>query len=172
MRPHDIVVLLKILTLGKDWKVKELSDSLFISEPAIRKSLNRSATARLLSPDKKRVFKHALFEVIVYGLKYVFPVQPGARVKGIATSHSSPILKDYFIFEKKNQYVWPSESGQIEGYAVKPFYPKQPIAAHIDQLLYDRLALIDAIRVGRTRERNKAVELLKAMLIQECPVTG
>lgn len=167
MRPHDVVVLLKILSLEENWMNKDLADTLFISESEISESLNRSKIARLISNDKRRVYKVAFFEMIVHGLKYFFPVQVGARAVGITTGHSSPILKDHFIFEEKDQYVWATQYGQIEGYAIKPFYPNQPVAALHDQLLYDKLALIDAIRVGRTRERNKAVELLEHLFSKE-----
>jgi hypothetical protein len=161
MRPHDIVVLLKILSMEEGWMSKDLAASLFISGSEISESLNRSMIARLVSPDKKTVYKNALFDFLVYGLKYVFPAEVGAISAGVTTGHSSPILKDYFVFEESDQYVWPSTYGKTKGYALQPLYPNQPIAALNDQLLYDKLALVDAIRVGRTRERNKAAELLK-----------
>lgn len=167
MRPHDVVVLLKILSMEDGWMSKDLADSLFISESEISESLNRSKIARLLSVDKRMVHRNAFYELIVYGLKYVFPTQAGERSIGVTTAHSSPILKDYFVFDDSDQYVWPSPYGKTEGYAIKPFYPNQPLAALNDQLLYDKLALIDAIRAGRTRERIKAAELLKDIFNQD-----
>jgi len=161
MRPHDIVVLLKILSLEEDWKGRDLATTLFISESEISESLNRSKIARLLSTDKRKVHKLALYDFIVHGLKYVFPTQAGEKSIGITTAHSSPVLKDYFVFEESDQYVWPSPYGKTKGYAIQPLYPNQPLAALNDQLLYDKLALVDAIRAGRARERNKAAELLK-----------
>src|SRR5471030_1071946 len=92
MRPHDIVVLLKIIALKDAWMNKDLSAGLNISQSEISESLNRSAIAGLISPDKKKVFKNALLNFIEHGLPYVFPVEPGSIEKGIATAHSAPVL--------------------------------------------------------------------------------
>lgn len=159
MRPHDLVVLLKIISLDKQWLSKDLADSLHISNSEISESLNRSMIAKLISPNKRVVFKTALYNFIEHGLKYVFPAEPGPIVRGIPTAHSAPIMKDYFVAD--NQYVWPSAEGKVKGQAIAPLYPNQVYAALKDEPLYDKLALIDAIRVGKVREQKKALELLK-----------
>lgn len=43
---------------------------------------------------------------------------------------------------------------------ISPLYPNQVKAIQEDVNLYDMLALIDAIRIGRPREHAKAIELL------------
>src|ERR1700758_148412 len=96
MRPHDVVVLLKIIGMDEGWKSKDLSESLFISGSEISESLNRSMIARLISADKRTVYKNALYDFIIYGLKYVFPTEPGKVTNGLTTAHSAPILRDYF----------------------------------------------------------------------------
>jgi hypothetical protein len=159
MRPHDLVVLLKIISSGKDWLNKGLAGSLFISNSEISESLNRSMIAKLISPDKRVVFKTALYNFIEHGLKFVFPVEPGPIVRGVPTAHSAPVLKGSFIAE--DQYVWPSADGKVKGQAINPLYPNQAKAALSDERLYDMLALVDAIRVGKAREQKKALELLK-----------
>lgn len=54
MRPHDIVVLLKIATKGiNPWVMKDLSTELGISASEVSESLNLSAIAGLISKDKK-----------------------------------------------------------------------------------------------------------------------
>jgi len=47
--------------------------------------------------------------------------------------------------------------------ALEPLYRSVPqsITKHPDPLFYDMLVLIDAIRIGRARERNIAIKLLK-----------
>jgi len=165
MRPHDIAVLLKILSMEEGWLSKDLSASLFISGSEISESLNRSMIAKLLSPNKRTVYQNSLFDFIVNGLKYVFPVEPGGMTRGVATAHSAPVLKDFFVFD--DNYVWPCPQGNTKGFAIQPLYPNQPLAALADATLYDKLALLDAIRFGRTRERNKAVELLHNTLKSE-----
>ncbi len=158
MRPHDIVVLLKIISLDKNWLNKDLASSLFISNSEISESLNRSMIARLISPDKKKVFKKALLGFIANGLGYVFPAEPGLITRGVPTAHSAPILKD--LFSSNEVYVWSSPDGNAKGQMIAPLYPNQVKAIQQDQNLYDMLALIDAIRIGRPREHAKAIELL------------
>jgi hypothetical protein len=159
MRPHDLVVLLKIVSLEKDWLNKDLAHSLYISNSEISESLNRSMISKMISPDKRFVFKTTLYNFIEHGLKFVFPVVPGPIARGIPTAHSANILKDYFVSDI--HYVWPSAEGTVKGQAITPLYPNQVKAALYDEKLYDKLALVDAVRVGRVREQKKALELLK-----------
>jgi len=162
MRPHDVVVLLKIISLDSGWLNKDLSAGLNISPSEISESLNRSAIAGLISPDKKKVFKNALLKFIEYGLGYVFPAEPGAIERGIPTAHSAPVLKDAIISDEN--YVWPYANGKVRGQSIAPLYAKQVQAVLLDEKLYDMLALIDSIRVGKVREREKALALLKNYL--------
>ena len=159
MRPHDVVVLLKIISLEDNWLNKDLSGSLFISPSEISESLNRSMIARLISPDKKKVFKNALLKFIENGLSFVFPAEPGAVVRGIPTAHSAPILKNYIL--SNEIYVWPAPNGKAKGQAIAPLYPNQVQAVLQDEKLYHMLALTDSIRIGKVREIEKALELLK-----------
>ena len=58
MRPHDVVILLKIVAKGNaSWFNKDLANELYISQSEISESLNRSKIAGLISGDKKQVFK-------------------------------------------------------------------------------------------------------------------
>ena len=161
MRPHDIVVLLKIVSMDKGWLSKDVATGLRISASEISESLNRSKIAGLLSPDKKKVMKSAFLDFIQYGLCYVFPAEPGALGRGMPTGHSAPVLKDYFL--SAEPYVWPLRSGKVKGQSILPLYANQIAAAQDDSHLYDMLALIDAIRVGKVREVEKAMELLKEL---------
>lgn len=53
--------------------------------------------AGLLSPDKKKVMKNAMLKFIANGLRFVFPAELGAIVRGMATGHSAPVLKEFFL---------------------------------------------------------------------------
>ncbi|WP_304066995.1 hypothetical protein [Pedobacter glucosidilyticus] len=162
MRPHDVVVLLKIIALpGENWLKKDLSSGLFISPSEISESLNRSMIARLISPDKRKVQKNALLKFIENGIGFVFPVEIGAIVRGMPTAHSSPLLQELFV--SKTVYVWPDPQGKSKGKAVAPLYPNQVKAALEDQNLYQMLSLVDAIRIGKPRECEKALELLRQL---------
>lgn len=159
MRPQDVAILLKIIALNTpSWQLVELSKELFISVSEISESLNRSQLAGLVDHTKKKVYKQNLLEFLEHGVKYVFPQQPGALVRGIATAHSHSFMKKYF--ESEMNYVWPNVKGELIGQQIEPFYPKQVEAVKNDPTFYKLLALVDVIRVGRLREKKVAIEEL------------
>jgi hypothetical protein len=48
--------------------------------------------------------------------------------------------------------VWPSADGAVRGLTLEPLHKAAPKAARQDPVLYELLALIDALRDGRARE--------------------
>jgi predicted transcriptional regulator len=163
MRPQDIVILLKIITYGNNhWYIKDIANELFISQSEVSESLNRSVLAGLISGNKKRVMKSALFDFLICGLKYVYPVKPEAMLRGIKTSHSVLPLSREILSEEI--YVWPYAEGDTRGFAIEPLYSNVPKACLKDDKLYELLALVDAIRIGNKREFNLAVTELKQRL--------
>lgn len=166
MRPHDIVILLKIIAKGDEkWLNKDLAYELSISQSEISDSLNRSAMAGLIDYDKKRVSRTSFMEFIEYGLRYVFPVSPEGMVNGIYTAHSHPFMKQSFASDLA--YVWPSQRGTVRGLAVEPLYRETVNVIEKDALLYQLLALIDVIRLGKVRERQTALAELKKIILHE-----
>lgn len=165
MRPHDIVVLLKVITIkGDDWLIKDLANELYISQSEVSESLNRSLIAGLISNNRKRVIRSSLFDFLIYGLKYVYPVKPSSFVRGMRTAHSAPPLSDLILSE--DVYVWPCLDGDTKGFSIEPLYPNLPKACKADNNLYELLVLIDAIRIGNKREIKFALEELKIRLVQ------
>ena len=164
MRPQDIVVLLKILTIpDPGWQYRDLSSSLFISISEISESLHRSQIAGLIDESKRKVYRQALMEFIRYGLQYVFPEIPGTMVTGIPTAHSYAFYSKQFRSDMS--YVWPDDDGNTRGLSVYPLYKSVVKAVKQDELLYKLLASIDIIRVGRTRELKFAIEELKKTIL-------
>ena len=164
MRPQDVVILLKILTIDQpDWQYRDLAASLHISISEIAESLNRSQLAGLVDVSKKKVFRQSLMEFIQYGLHYVFPQVPGTMVTGIGTAHSHPFYIKKFISEIN--FVWPDQDGDMRGLAIQPLYKSVAKAVKKDEALYKLLASIDIIRVGKTRETKLAIEELKKYIL-------
>ncbi|MDR9398225.1 hypothetical protein [Salibacter sp.] len=163
MRPHDIVVLLKIASKrGGEWFMKDLAYELGISSSEISESLNRSAFSGLIGRDKKKLNYLALIDFLEYGLMYIYPQRPGAIVRGIATAHSAEPLNELIMSEEN--YVIPYAKGDIRGQMIEPLHPSVPEACMKDELFYKFIALTDSIRVGRAREKKMAVDKLKKML--------
>ena len=56
--------------------------------------------------------------------------------------------------------VWPDAEGNQRGVTFHPLYPTVPFAARKDRVLYEFLALFDALRGGAARERQLAARIL------------
>ena len=167
MRPQDVVILLKISTYkSKDWQMQDIAESLMISASEVSESLNRSKQARLVSDNKRTIYVASFMEFLTFGLKYVFPVSPGSVIRGIPTAHSAPPL-DKIIVASTDIYVWSSSKGTIRGQAIEPLYKTVPHIVLADVELYELLALVDAIRVGRTREVKIAIDELEKRIKRE-----
>ncbi len=163
MRPQDIVVLLKIAAKkDKPWLMKDLSIELEISASEISESLNRSAIAGLISKDKTRLMKLAILDFLEHGLRYVYPQHPGGKTRGIPTAHAAPPLNNEIV--SSEAYVWPYGEGTVRGESIEPLHPKVPEASLNDTVFYEYMALSDALRVGKAREKTLAIEELKKRL--------
>lgn len=164
MKPQDIVILFKIISLGElPWTQVTLAESLFMSQSEISQSLVRSKYSGLLDPSGKKVRRMALMEFLQHGIRYVFPQQPGSIVRGFATAHSALPLSTYIKSEEP--YVWPTGRGAERGQSIAPLYPSVIKAAQADARLYHLLTLVDALRVGKAREIELAVEMLQKRIL-------
>ncbi|HTW30579.1 MAG TPA: hypothetical protein VMD76_02810 [Candidatus Sulfotelmatobacter sp.] len=101
-----------------------------------------------------------LKEFLIHGVKYVFPVERGGPTRGIPTAEAAPPLNQRFPQEFALPPVWPDAEGAVRGIAFSPLYENVPQAALRDSKLYELLALVDAIREGRAREREIAIREL------------
>jgi hypothetical protein len=106
----------------------------------------------------------AILEFLVHGLKYVFPVEHGPLTRGIATSYGAPPLSRFIVRSSEPIPVWPYAEGSVRGVAFEPLYRNVPVAALNDSGLYELLALTDALRNGRARERKLAEDHLRLRL--------
>lgn len=164
MRPQDIVVLLKIISYGdQPWYQIPMAEELGLSQSEISHSITRSKYAELLDSSGKQVRRLALLEFLQYGLPYVFPQRPGAITPGVPTAHSAEPLNK--IIQSSENYVWPAGRGTMRGQSITPLYPGAVEAARNDSKLHELLALVDALRVGRAREKEIAVKELRKRIL-------
>ena len=163
MSPIDLVLLAFLCVQDEQITQTEIAEQLKISQSEVSKSMNRSRFAGLLVGKNNQVVRQALLDLIVYGLKYFFPQQPGPVVRGIPTSHSAPPLAHHIMSDEP--YVIPSAKGTTRGHAIIPLYENLDKAVLENNQLHEIIALFDALRVGRTRERNLAVEELKKRIL-------
>ncbi len=165
LKPQDVLVLLKMAaSKDRSWRLVDLAQELGLSLSEVSMALERAKRARLIDSSKKNIIWPSLLEFVLHGLKYVYPAEPGALCRGVPTAHSAPPLSKKIVSEADEQYVWPSGHGTVRGQAIEPLYDSVPLAASKDPELYILLALVDALRVGRARERQIAGEELKRRL--------
>jgi hypothetical protein len=159
MKPQDVVLLLKIISMENDnWNQQQTASELFMSQSEVSESVARSKYAGLLDPKGKKVMRLALLDFLEKGVCYAFPQRPGPIVRGVPTAHSaSPLNK---IIQSTEQYVWPYGKGTVRGQSIIPLYLSVPEAAIKDAKLHELLALVDALRVGRAREKEIATKEL------------
>ena len=164
MRPLDVVVLLKIAALeNTPWLQKDLAQALLVSNSEIGESLNRSRMAGLLDDTRQRLMRQTLLDFLHYGLRPVFPIQPGGFVRGVPTAHSAPLFSALFVSQVA--YVWADPKGSVMGQEVEPLYATVPQACLTDERLYGLLACADMLRIGRTREIQAAMHHLSTQII-------
>jgi hypothetical protein len=90
-------------------------------------------------------------------------MQPGTIVKGIPTAHSAAPLRE--VIQSTEPYVWPSGKGTLRGQSIAPLYPSVVDAVQNDPKLHELLALVDALRVGKAREKELAITELKKRIL-------
>ena len=104
--------------------------------------------------------RRALADYLISGVRYAFPASHGPVARGMPTAFAAPPLAQWFASEELPP-VWPDPEGKVKGFAVEPLYDSVPGAAKLDPALYELLALVDAIRMGRARERKLAEDELR-----------
>jgi DNA-binding Lrp family transcriptional regulator len=146
-------VALKLALDASDLSYAELGKSLGMSASEVHAAVRRLIEARLLDPETKRVRVEALRNFLVHGVPYVFPASLKALTRGMPTAWAAPVMADKINSSDQLPPVWPDPDGRVQGAAVKPLYASVPGTAQRDPELYHLLALVDALRIGRARER-------------------
>ena len=107
----------------------------------------------------------AILDFLEHGLRYVYPQRPGAKVRGVPTAHAAPPLDKIIVSEEP--YVWPFGIRTVRSESIQPLHPKVPDTCLRDAVFYEYMALADAMRVGRAREKKLAIKELRNRLVHE-----
>lgn len=173
LKPQDCIILIKLLANpAKEWSQRQLAKVLYISLAETNAGIKRLGEAGLLRKDKKgKLFPNinAAEEFLISGIKFFFPAKLGEYTRGMPTGIAAPIFQDKIAVSNDPLPVWPDALGEKKGVALTPIYPSvlKSLQENPDQSFYELLVLIDAIRVGRPRERNVASALLRGKLKYE-----
>jgi len=167
LKPQDLYVLLALSACrDQGTTYPELSAYAGLSMSEVHAALKRAEAARLLFFEEKRpkILRTAFKEFLYHGAKYAFPAVRGGMVAGIPTAYAAPPLNAQIASSADPVPVWPSIEGKVRGIALAPLYPSAPAAAQRSPVLYEYLALFDAIRAGNARERTAAQRLFEERL--------
>jgi|ERR1700682_1227798 len=159
LKPQDVVVALKLCTYPDARPaISIIASALSLSPSEVHAAIGRLRASRLLHgpKSKDRPNVSGLEEFLVHGLKYAFPAKHGEVTRGIPTSYAAEPLKSEVSMSNDLPPVWPWPEGNTRGIGLEPLYKSVPQAALRDANLYQLLALVDAIRDGRARERKIA----------------
>lgn len=164
LKPQDVLVALRLATAPtEDRTFPKLAAALNMSASEVHAAVKRAVASGLVDASTRTVRKAALLEFLVHGLRYVFPPEWKGVTRGVPTSYAAPPLRDRFSVGELPP-VWPHAEGKSRGEALVPLYKSAPDAALRDPELYEWLALVDALRAGRARERKMAADELQRRL--------
>ena len=177
LRPQDVVAVLKLLASRGKGTYAQLGEELALSPSQVFRAVDRAEIAHLLdtrtlpplpgmTEERPLSFpnNNNLREFLIHGVKYCFPAQRGGLVRGMPTAHAALPLKTQIQQGSEPPPVWPTPDGTLRGTEFSPLYKNVPAAARRDPKLYELLALVDAIRDGRAREREIAIRELNARI--------
>jgi DNA-binding Lrp family transcriptional regulator len=164
-RSLDVYVWLKLCSESGGKTYAQLGQELGMSASEVHAAVRRGSEAGLVKPETKRVGRRAFLDYLLHGVRYAFPAVPGRVVRGVPTGYAAPCLAGEFA-EVDLPAVWEDAEGSVRGQSVEPLHPSAPAAAKRDGGFYRVLALVDALRCGRARERAAAAARLKDILLQ------
>jgi len=164
LKAQDLYLLLVLLAKRNEVSTyPELAAFAGLSMSEVHGALKRAEQARLLAfADKQpRIIPPAFKEFLFHGARYAFPAARGGMLAGVPTAYAAAPLNALIAPSADPPPVWPHVEGSVRGIALTPLYPSAPTAALRSPVLYENLALFDALRMGNARERKLAEKLLE-----------
>lgn len=168
LKPQDLLVLLKAAANPQQrWTYAALGAALSMSASEVHASVKRAVAAGLAVMRGRGDWspvRPALVEFAEHGVRYVWPAVAGPIKRGVPTMFGAAPLSDKITAAPGEAPVWALANGSAKGPSLSPIYRTAPLAAVSDPALHRLLALLDALRAGRARERALAAELFRKEL--------
>jgi hypothetical protein len=170
LKPQDVIVAVRVaLRRGSKESYAELARGVQLSTSEVHSSVFRLGAAGLIDIKERRPRVANLLEFLEHGVRYAFVSDVRGVTRGVPTAHSAPPLSDEIASAPSGPLadlrdvpiVWAHPEGTVRGESLEPLYPSAVDAALMDPALHEGLALVDAIRIGRSRERTLAIGLLR-----------
>lgn len=171
LKPQDLLVLLKVAAHPPQrWTYAALGEALAMSASEVHACVKRAVASGLaVSPARGEwsAVRPSLLEFVLHGVRYVWPATAGPVKRGVPTAFGTEPLAGMVTAAPGEAPVWAHPAGQAKGPTLSPLYRTAPEAALADPALHRLLALLDALRIGRARERAMAAQLMEAALTSE-----
>jgi hypothetical protein len=159
LKGQDVVLLLHLIGDADVGATRLLAKETGLSLAATHRALHRLADAGLYDSHRRRAPEAAAEEFLLHAVKYLFPPVRGSETRGVPAAWAAPPLVSE-LADDGLPPVWPHPSGVRRGIALAPLHETVPELALRDEDLYQRLALVDAIRAGDARVRRLAERAL------------
>jgi hypothetical protein len=170
-KSQDVFVALALVSLSRERQERlqyaRLAEMLGMSSSEAFKATRRLIAAGLLDSGGWRPLRIPLYNYLIHGVPHAFPGKFGEPTRGIPTAWAAEPLTKSLPQGSDLPPVWPWHDGSVRGYSVEPLFASVPRAIKNLPSLYEPLALVDALRVGRARDREIAREMLKALLLDD-----
>jgi len=164
LKPQDLAVAFKLVSLrDRRLQYRELARQMYLSQFEVHAAAKRLVAARLAREDESGIWPilKVLHPFVIYGAAYAYPAVRTDITIGFPTAHGASPLKTLVLFADELPPVWPHPDGPVRGPGILPLYERLPLAAMEDPMLYELLALFDALRIGQARERELAGQHLE-----------
>jgi hypothetical protein len=168
LKPQDLLVLLKVVAHPPQrWTYAALGEALALSASEAHASVKRAVASGLAVAPARGEWspvRPSLLEFVLHGARYVWPATPGSVKRGVPTAFGAEPLASHLTVAPGEAPVWAHPTGSAKGPTLSPLYRTAPQAALADPALHRLLALLDALRIGRARERGLAAKLMEVEL--------
>lgn len=164
LKPIDLLVGLKILTSRQDWTQMGIAAELCLSSSQVNSAIKQLLEANLFTLRQGKAYPiyAALKEFILYGVSYCFSAKTGGLTVGVPTAYAAEPLSHEISIGNDPIPIWPYAQGKSRGVTLEPLHKNVPkaLSQFPDPHLQEILVLLDALRIGRAREKKIAQKLL------------
>lgn len=140
--------------------LKAIAAETGLAVSAVHRSVAELREAQLIDASRAPQLAQ-IDEFAAHSLRFLFPPRMGGETRGTPTAWAASPLREQLASPVGEPLVWPDAHGRTRGIGLEPFHPAVPEAARRNPAVGERLALMDALRLGDARVRGLAREELR-----------
>lgn len=167
LKPQDVLLACQLALSGKISPTHEvLGKMLHLAPSTVYEALKRCRQAKLVTDTEygPKVVQHRLYDFLVHAVPVLYYPRRVASIRGIPTALFYSSFRGKFTKPGDLATVWPYSKGKEIGEGLLPIYPSIPIACSQNVELYELMATIEVLRVGKTREKAVALTYLDSLI--------